>query len=78
MFSSGPPLGSGRGQPRRAGVMRLRGRRADVGRIDRMLLVVAASVDRFALPHRVGCCELVAAVGVRVLDGAWVEALAED
>ena len=30
--------------------MRLCGRRVDVGRIDRILLVVAASVDRFALP----------------------------
>ena len=46
--------------------MRLGGRRIHVGRIARILLVVAASVDRFALPHRVGCCELVAAVGVRV------------
>ena len=44
--------------------MRLRGRRVKVGRIDRILLVVAASVDRFAPPNRVGCFELVAAVGV--------------
>jgi hypothetical protein len=64
---SGPLLGSDSGQPRRAeAVMRLGGRRVDVGRIARILLVVAASVDRFALPHRVGWRELVAAVGVRV------------
>jgi hypothetical protein len=36
------------GEPRRAGLMRLRGRRLDLGRIDRILLVVAASVDRVA------------------------------
>jgi hypothetical protein len=44
--------------------MRLLGRCADVGRIDRILLVVAASVERFAPPNRVGWFELVAAAAV--------------